>query len=198
MATIEQAPKRALSPIDKLPMLVALEKVVKDEIKAVRRECDDALLDTYEDEGYERKALRVGNVKVGDFSVTFNSDGFDIVDRAAFEDFALAYGMASERKRIRPDMEQSVIRHLENNLDPEVYAEAIETEVVLDPEWEKGMELVCGVVQYMDSGLNVPGVEFRPRTVKGTRVTGCKPADVLPLMQQMEGGVTAFLTGGAA
>ena len=198
MTIIEQAPKRVLTPIEKLPMLVALEKVVKDEIKAVRRECDGDLLDTYEDEGYERKALRVGNVKVGDFSVTFNSDGFDIVDREAFEDFALEYGMASERRRIRPDMEQSIIRYLENNLDPDVYAEALETEVVLDPDWEKGMEMVCGVVQYMDSGLNVPGVEFRPKTVKGTRVTGCRPADVLPLMQQMEGGVTGFLTGGDA
>lgn len=187
-----------LSPVEKLPMLVALEKVVKDEIKSVRRECDEAMLDNYEQEGYVKMALRIGNVKVGDFSVTFNSDGFDIVDRAAFEDFALDYGMATKRKHIRPDMEQSVIRHLENNLDPEVYAEAVETEVVLDPDWEKGMKLVCGVVQYMDSGLNVPGVEFRPKTVKGTRVTGCKPSDVIPLMQQLEGGVTAFLTGGAA
>lgn len=198
MATIEQAPKRALSPIEKLPMLVALEKVVKDEIKAVRRECDGILLDTYEDEGYERKALRVGNVKVGDFSVTFNSDGFDIVDREAFEDFALDYGMATKRRRIRPDMEQSAIRYLENSLDPEVFAEAVEEEVVLDPDWEKGMTRVGDLVTYLDSGLNVPGVEFRPKTVKSTRVTGCRPADVLPLMQKMEGGVTAFLTGGDA
>lgn len=198
MATIEKAPKRALTPIEKLPMLVALEKVVKDEIKSVRRECDGILLDAYEDEWCERKALRVGNVKVGDFSVTFNSDGFDIVDRAAFEDFALDYGMATKRRRIRPDMEQSAIRYLENSLDPEVFAEAVEEEVVLDPDWEKGMTKVGDLVTYLDSGLNVPGVEFRPKTVKGTRVTGCKPADVLPLMQQLEGGVTAFLTGGDA
>lgn len=198
MATIEKAPKRALTPIEKLPMLVALEKVVKDEIKSVRRECDDALLDGYESMDVVKRALKVGGQKVGEFTVTFNSDGFDIVDRAAFEDFALDYGMATKRRRIRPDMEQSIIRYLENNLDPDVYAEALETEVVLDPDWEKGMEMVCGVVQYMDSGLNVPGVEFRPKTVKGTRVTGCKPADVLPLMQQLEGGVTAFLTGGDA
>lgn len=198
MTTIEKAPKRALTPIEKLPMLTALEKVVKDEIKSVRRECDGILLEGYESMDVEKRALKVGGQKVGEFTVTFNKEGFEITDQKAFEEFALDYGMATTRRRIRPDMEQSAIRYLENSLDPEVFAEAVEEEVVLDPDWEKGMEMVCGVVQYMDSGLNVPGVEFRPKTVKGTRVTGCKPADVLPLMQQLEGGVTGFLTGGDA
>ena len=68
--TIKQAPKRALSPIEKLPMLVALEKVVKDEIKSVRRECDDALLDGYESMDVVKRALKVGGQKVGEFTVS--------------------------------------------------------------------------------------------------------------------------------
>lgn len=197
--TIEQAPKRALTPIEKLPILYALDKAVEAEMKAVRKECDAALLHAYEFDHTPTKELRVGNVAVGSLSVTHNRADFDIVDRAAFEDFALAYGMATERKRIRPDMEQSIIRYLENNLDPDVYAEALETEVVLDPDWKKGLYNVGDIVTYMDAqGPTVPGVEFRHKTVSGTRIKDCKPADVLPLMQQLNVGVTAYLTGGAA
>lgn len=198
MTNIEPAPKRVLTPVEKLPMLVALEKLVKDELETVRRECNGILLEGYESMDVEKRALKVGGQKVGEFTVTFNKEGFEITDQKAFEEFALDYGMATTRRRIRPDMEQSIIRYLENNLDPEVFAEAVEEEVVLDPEWEKGMTRVGNLVTYLDSGMNVPGVEFRSRTVKGTRVTDCKPADVLPLMQQLEGGVTAFLTGGDA
>lgn len=187
-----------LTPVEKLPVLIALEKAVKDEIKVIRRDCDAALLDGYEADGYEKRALRVGGEKVGDFTVTFASEGYEITDREAFNDFALDYGLATIRRTIRPDMMESAIRALESEFTPEVLEQAVQTEVVLHPDWEKGLTNVCGVVQYMDSGLNVPGVAFRPKAVKGTRVTGCAPADVIPRLNQLDGGVTALLTGGAA
>lgn len=187
-----------LTAMEKLPILIALEKAVKDELKATRAECDESLLDFFEAEGFEKRALRVAGEKVGDFSVTFNSEGFDIVDRAAFEEFALDYGMASVRRTIRPDMMESAIRALSDVFEPEVLAEAVQEEVTLDPDWEKAMENVGGVAMYFDSGLSVPGVVPRPKTIKGTRVTGCKPADVVPRLNQIEGGATALLLGGDA
>lgn len=187
-----------LTPFEKLPVLTALEKAVKDELKVVRRECDEQLLDVYAADGYEKKALKIDGAKVGDFTVCFNSAGYDIVDRPAFEEFALEYGMARIRRTIRPDMMDSAIKALEDAFPPEVMDEVIEETVELSPDWEKAMFDVGGVVQYFDSGLNVPGVEIRPKTVKGTRVTGCKPADVIPRLAQLDGGVDALLLGGAA
>jgi hypothetical protein len=52
-------------------------------------------------------------------------------------------------------------------------------------------------VLFADSGLEVPGVAFRPRSVKGTQVRGCKPQDVEPLLKSLPGGVGGLLMGGA-
>ena len=187
-----------LAPMEKLPILIALEKAVKDELKATRAECDETLLDFFESEGFEKRALRVAGEKVGEFSVTFNSEGFDIIDREAFEEFALDYGMATVRRTIRPDMMESAIRALEGVFEPDVLSEAIAEEVVVTPDWEKAMENVGGVAMYFDSGISVPGVVPRSKTIKGTRVTGCKPSDVIPRLNQIEGGAAALLLGGAA
>lgn len=187
-----------LTPMEKLPILVALEKAVKDELKATRAECDEMLLDFYDCDGFERRALRINGEKVGDFAVTFNSEGFCIEDMEAFEEFALSYGMATVRKTIKPEMVESVIKYIENDFDPEVVSEIIQSEVVISPDWEKAMVNVGGVAMYFDSGLSVPGVVPRPKTVKGTRVTGCKPKDVMPRLNQIEGGAAALLLGGAA
>ena len=187
-----------LTPMEKLPILVALEKAVKDELKSTRAECDEMLLDFYDCDGFERRALRINGEKVGDFAVTFNSEGFYIDDLEAFEEFALNYGMATVRRTIRPDMMESAIRALEDAFEPDVLDQVIQSEVVISPDWEKAMVNVGGVAMYFDSGLSVPGVVPRPKTVKGTRVTGCKPADVVPRLNQIEGGATALLLGGAA
>lgn len=187
-----------LTPMEKLPALVALEKAVSAEIKAVRRECDAELREAFEVHDVERKALKVGGAKVGDIAVTYASEGYDITDREAFEEFALDYGMAYVRRTIRPDMVESAIKALEDYFPQDVIDQTVQTEVVLHPDWELGLTNVGGVVQYMDSGLSVPGVAFRPKMVKGTRVTGCKPADVIPRIMEIEGGAQALLMGGDA
>lgn len=187
-----------LTPMEKLPVLVALDKAVSEELKAVKRECKKIMIDAYHADSVERKALKVGGMKVGDIVVTFNSEGFEITDRPLFEEFALDYGMAYERRTIRPDMMESVIKALEAEFPPEVLEQTVQTEVVLHPDWEKALVNVGGVVQYMDSGMNVPGVAVKPQTVQGTRVNKCAPQDVIPRLGQLDGGVTALLTGGAA
>lgn len=186
------------TPYEKLAVLTAMKKAVAKELDAVRKECDELLLDAYEEDWVEKKALKVGGEKVGEFIVKFNPAGYDITDREAFEEFALDYGMATVKRTIRPEMTESVIRALENHFEDEVIEQAVKTEVVISKDWEKGMENIGGVVQYMDSGMNVPGVSIRPRKVAGTMVTKCQPADVIPRLNQLEGGVPALLMGGAA
>ena len=181
---------------EELAVLTAMEKAVKDRIKSVRVEANASIMDAYEGMGVEKLALKVGEQKVGEFIVTFAKEGFEITDRKAFEEFALDYGMATTRKRIRPDMEQSAIRYLESSLDPEVFAETVEEKVTLDPDWEKGLTNVGGLACYMDSGLSVPGVEVKPKAVKGTMVRECKPEKVFPVVANLPGGFNGYLLGG--
>lgn len=183
----------------KLAALTAMEKAVKEQIKQVRSDANAELMDAYDDLGVEKLALKLGGQKVGEFVVTFNAEGFEVTDQEAFGEFALDYGMAEVRRTIRPEMMESAIRALEGVFEPDVLAEAVETTVVLHPDWEKGMTNVGGVVQYMDSGMNVPGVKVRPKTVKSTMVRGCKPAEVLPLVAtELPSGANGLLLGGAA
>lgn len=186
------------TPYERLAVLTALKKVVLEELDKTRKECDGLLLESYAEDSVKKKALKVGGEEVGEFLVKFETAGFDITDREAFEEFALDYGMATVRRTIRPDMTDSVIRALENYHEDEVIEQAVKTEVIISKDWEKGMNNIGGVVQYMDSGMNVPGVAVRPRKVVGTMVTKCNPKDVMPRLNQLEGGVTALLTGGAA
>lgn len=187
-----------MKPHERLAALTAMEKALKDAIKEARAEANGFLMDSYEDLGVEKMALRLGGEKVGEFVVTFNREGFEVTDSDAFGEFALDYGMADVRRTIRPEMMESAIRALEDVFEPEVLAQTVREEVVLRPDWEKAMENVDGVVQYMDSGMNVPGVRAVPKTVKGTMVRGCEPDKVFPILNAMPEGVSGLLLGGAA
>lgn len=184
-----------MNTFEQLAVLTAMEKAVKDRIKEVRSEANENLLEAYESMGVEKLALKVGGgTKVGEFIVTFNAEGFEVTDRAAFEDFALDYGLARVNRSIRPDMMESCIRALEGVFSEEVLAEAVEERVELNPDWEKAIYNIAGVPCYEDSGMPVPGLAVRPKTVKSTMVRGCKPVEVLPLA--FEGGAATLLLGG--
>ena len=183
---------------ERLAVLVAMDKAVKEAMRDVRRDADDDLLEAFEEDGYEKKAVKLNGQKVGEHIVTFKSEGYEITDRAAFEEFALDYGMATQRRYISPEFMESAIAALENEFDAETLDGVIVTETVISPDWEKAMERVGDAVCYMDSNLIVPGVEFRPKTVKGTMVRGCKPEDVIPAMRELPGGIEGLLLGGDA
>ena len=184
-----------MEPMEQLAVLTAMEKAVKDRIREVRAECNDKMLGTYDSIGAEKIALKVCGTKVGDMTVTFHSEGFAVTDEEAFGEFAVDYGLATKRKRIRPEMMESAIKAIESAFEPDVAAEAIEEYTALSPDWEKAMERGNGCVLYMDSGMPVPGVEYRPKRVKGTMVRGCKPDEVLPLLRSLPGGIDGLLLG---
>lgn len=179
---------------EQLALLTAMDKVVKERIKQVRAEADESLMEAYEEDGFEKAALKLNGQKVGEHIVTFHKEGFEIVDEALFAEFALTYGMATVEKSIKPHMMAKAAEVVSEAVDaPEDY---IDEKVSFSPDWELAMERVGDVVTYMDSGLVVPGVEYRPKRVKGTMVRGCKPEDVMPAAAQL-GGVERLLLGGA-
>lgn len=180
-----------LSKWDAMAVLAAMEKAVKGRMAELRAECDGDLIADYDERGVQKRALKVGGRKVGEIAVTYNRPGFAATDRAALGEFALEYGFAREQRSIRPEYMGRAIDLIEAESP-----EAVETEVVLDKDWTNYMTLTGSAVTYLDSGAVVPGVEFVPESVKGTRVTGCKPEDVVPLVREM-GGIDQLLLGGA-
>lgn len=186
-----------MNTTEQLAVLTAMEKAVKDRIKEVRKEADASLLDAYDSAGFEKMAVKLNGQKVGEHIITFHSDGFTITDREAFTEFALDYGLMTQKRTIAPDFMESAINALQDAFDPEVLDGAIITECELSPDWEKALERAGDAVVFMDSGLIVPGVEYRPKQVKGTMVRGCKPAEVLPILAALPEGVEQLLLGGA-
>lgn len=184
-----------MNPYEKLAALTAMEKAIKQVKAKIRAEADDGLLGTYDSMGVERLALKMGGQKVGEFAVTYAAEGYDVTDMAAFQDFALDYGFATVRRGIRPEMADSVINALRDHFDEDVVAECVYEEVAIDPEWERFIFPVQGIPTFMDSGMPVPGIRHRPKQVEGTRVTGCKPEEVLPIVGTLEGGMSALLLG---
>lgn len=182
---------------EKLAVLTAMEKAVKDAIREVRTEANADLLDAYDEMGVEKLALKLDGQKVGDFIVTFNAEGFEITDQEAFEEFALDYGLATTKRTIPARTMSVAINALARIVPPSDLDDYLETEVVLDRYWERALTNSAGVVTYLDSGMPVPGVAVRPRTVKGTMVRECKPEKVLPIAAGLkDGGINALLLEG--
>lgn len=152
---------------ERLAFLTAMKKAVEDEIKAARIECNAQLDYLYDEQQVEKRALFAGGVKVGEHSVTYEAEGYDVADRAALEEWALLNGFATEVTRVE----------------------------MLDG-WQRYLERRGGRVFVVGTDMEVPGVEYRPRRKSGTRVTGCKPSEVLPLLRGIDGGAQALLEGG--
>ncbi len=173
-------------------MLTALQKAVKAELDATRAEADASMLESYEDDGVVKKALKVGGVKVGDYIVVLTSDDWAVTDAEALQDFALTYGFASSKFSIKPECMAAAVKLIEAT-DPFMLAET----VTLNKDWKSYVTNTGGTPTFLDSGEVVPGLEAMPPRVKCTQVRGCKPEDVVPLMQRL-GGIDRLLLGGGS
>ena len=177
---------------EELAVLTALQKAVKERLDEVRAEADAGMGD-----GIEKRTLSVGGEKVGEITQTFSKDGWRVTDLEALQAFALDYGFAHVVKSIRPEWMETCVKALEAEFDEDVLDSAIESRVVLDGDWERRITKTDGQPTYLDSGMVVPGVEHRPKAAKGTRVTGCNPSDVIPILRGLPGGMERALIGDA-
>lgn len=178
-----------MKPREQLAILTAIKKAVDQRIKDIRAVADEELLDAYYDDGVEKLALKIDNQKVGDFTVTFTKEGYTIEDQDALNDFALDYGMAYFYSYIDPDKMEDAISYL-NEFEPSF----IKSGIKLYDDWDKAINYIDGECTYMDSGVIIPGLKYKPREVKTTMVRGCKPEDVLPITRRL-GGVDNLLLG---
>lgn len=176
---------------EQVALLTALQKVVKERLNLARAEADEAMIEAYEEDGVVKKALKIGGVKVGDYSVVLTSDEWEITDAAAFEEFALSYGFGNYHKEIIPAYMAQAVAILEEEA-PECLTEVID----IDPKWSNYVTNVAGVATLLDSGEPIPGLKYTGPRVKCTQVRGCKPEDVVPVLQRI-GGIDQLLLGPA-
>lgn len=179
---------------EELAALTALQKAVGERVKAVRDEANAQLLGSYGSMGVEKMALKMGGVKVGEFAIAFHKDWFEITDQAALDEFAIDYGFASERVGVKPEYVRMAIAALADVVEDDV-DDYLTREVVYERDWEKRLTDTAGVITYMDSGLPVPGVGFKPPQVKGTVIRDCKPERVFPIIANMPGGFNGLMLG---
>ncbi len=173
---------------EELAVLTALQKVVGSRLDAVRAEADAGMRQSYDEDGVTKKALKVGGAKVGDYIVTLTKGTWRVANAKEFEDFALSYGFARIDKSIRPEYMAMAIELLED------VEGALETKVTVDEKWPNFITNVDGHAFYMDSELEVPGLEWAPQRIKGLQVRGCNPDDVMPILRQLGVAPAALLS----
>ena len=175
---------------EQLAVLVALEKAVKEKIKAVRQLADDEILEAYDDMGVEKIALKLDGTKVGDLTISFTKESYEVTDQEALNDFFADYGMVSVTKEIAPEYHNDAMALISNEMP-----EAIREKVTPLAGWDKCIEYVDGECTFYDSGMVIPGIKMVPRMVKNTMVRGCKPEDVIPITQRLGGFEQLLLEG---
>ena len=162
-----------MTAAEKVAALTAMKKAVSSELDRARDELHGWMVDT----DSERTTLRIDGIEVGKATRRMPKAEPTVFIQADFEEFALEYGLASERKAIDPAYMPEVIRMLEEQIP-----EAVKTEAVIDADWKKRIQCRGGSCYLEDSGLEVPGLVpmLKAETIA---VTGCKPDDVIPLIQ---------------
>lgn len=188
-----------MTPNEKLAVLTALKKMVDEQLKEIRKAADTNLLYMYDNAGVEKMAIKFGDTKVGEVLITFKAEEYEVVDHELFDEFALLNGLAKEKYSIEPLMVNSVIEILESlvrtgDLDQDYFERMVKREVVLNSDWDKYFKCVGDVVILDGTTETVPGVECIPRQLKGTMVRGCKPQEVIPVVQKL-GGFDQLLLG---
>lgn len=179
-----------LTPIQRLAVLSSVDKALKSQTKQARVESDEYLKDLYENTGSDRVKIKLGGQEVGALSLVFSKDEYVIKDEEAFNDFILANGFASERKSIDPTYLVEVIARIEDDLP-----EAVITGIDVSSDFSKMIKRVGD--SFVIDGTNevIPGIEPKPITIKNTRLAGCKPEDVIPIVRDLPGSIDAFLLG---
>ena len=182
-----------MSDYEKLAVAHALAGAVKDVETEAREACNKSFLEDYDDSGVEKRALKVGGEKVGEFAVVYAKESFEVTD-GSFMEFALANGLAHVKASLKPDAIPAVMAMIEEHVDPDALGDFIEESTVLNDDWDKFFEVRAGEVVMAGTNEVVPGITYRPKHVKGTRITGCRFEDVAPRLTTSD--VTRLLGAG--
>lgn len=180
-----------LNAIQKTAILTAVKKSLESELKQYRAEADEEILELYEGFGSDRVKIKLGDVEIGSMTLCFATDEYIVTDEAALNEFLLLNGLATEKTSIDPTYMVEVIARIKDDMP-----QAIVTEVVPTKDFSKLIKRVDD--SFVIEGTNevVPGISPAPQKIKGTRITGCKPEDVLPVINSLPGTLDTLLLGG--
>lgn len=181
-----------LNSIQKSAILLALQKAIKPEADQARNEANSALQELYEQTGADRVQVKLGEVEVGTFSLTFDDDGYCITDRETFDDFCITNGFAHEELVIKDGYKLQAAEELAVHCP-----EGVERRIVLDKGKDKLFKNIDGVFVVDGTNEVIPGIDPKPKAVKGAQMRGCKPEDVLPALKGLGVGVEQLLLGEA-
>lgn len=179
-----------MKPSEKYAILKAVENAAKDQGKELREIIDEELYDLYDNFGTVKTVLRVGEETVGEHIISFSSEGYEVTNQGALEEFALDYGFAEPKRTIKADKYEEAVKILEA-MAPEL----LETKIKMSNDWDKGITYIDGECTYLDSGMIIPGIKYVPRKPKNTTIRGCKPDKVLPAVKRL-GGLDQLLLEG--
>lgn len=173
---------------EKVAILTAMDRKIKEALKSARSELDAQMLDAYEDSGIINRELRVCGERVGKITMRMSKPEIDITDLESLIEFGMDYGFAHEVNQIRSGCEFAAVEYLKEHAP-----ELTETVRKLNAGFEKDLVITRRGVEYMDSGMIVPGTEVVPSQPKNTAVTGCLFADVSDIVLGLPGGFNTLL-----
>lgn len=177
-----------LSPIQKTAVLTAMQKAVNDKLSEVRPEADEQIKALCENDGVDRINVKLGSEKLGTFSIVFNSDTYEITDRAALDEFLLANGFADSRAHIPVTNMHEAINVIKANAP-----ELLEYETIRTDDWEKYLEREGDDFVVSGTDTLIPGIKPKAQTIKGTQLRGCQPKSLLAALKEMDTFVDALL-----
>lgn len=161
-----------MNDTEELAALYAIKQKVDERYQELRSK----LTAECEESGTERKALKIGGMKVGNFIIPQSKDEIAITDEKALESFALDNGFASERYEIAADYMDAVVKILKDQMEPDEFDKAVKKRVEMPVNWKGYLDIatiieddeVRKVAICKDTGEPVEGVTV----INGKHQTG--------------------------
>lgn len=173
-----------MNNLEKLGILTAMEKAVKEKKEEIRKECDEALRLAYTEQDVEKIAIKIGGQKVGEHVVTFNKEKLTITNIDILKKFLLENGLADEVTALKYARSDEIVEYFAAHGSPDEYERFTERIITIQDGWEKCLTNNAGILTFLDTGEIVPGVMCCVPSVRGTMVRGCAPDAVLPAIAQ--------------
>lgn len=165
----------ASDAISRAAVFSAVAKWAREVAKNERAKADAIVMDAHDRYGADSVNVEVCGRRVGKLSVATSQSGPDVTDVKAFEEWM--------RGRYE-DGDSRIARHVTYDV------KSGDINEIATFDSGRAIDRLTGEV--------IPGVEWRKGgEVKGTRLTGCKPADVSDAMRAAGVGLSDVLPSGA-
>lgn len=175
--------KNKMSNMEKLAILTAMQKAIKEQIDTTREAVDYEMLSAYMLDGTDRKTLRIGKTPVGTISVKKSKNNYWVGDRHAFNTYIKENECGKWRYEVDVYQSEPLRQKLiEAGIEWEQY---FKLEAEPNKDFTKRLTPSEDCMVDTETGEIVPGIHPKEDTTYGTIVRECKPEVVLPLVISM-------------